>query len=160
MNKENGKPFIHFWEMTKWDSLARNCHRRSFFAKAKGQCEKGLYASEALTYLKLKGEYLHEGEYQAAICYLAEHDQKNRSGEPKLAKTYLGLAAYGGHQEAALLLAERFSVRKYLTPETENAEARQKGEKERSAPAAQETPIGEPEKSEAVHDARKPTKNI
>lgn len=88
------------------------------FEKAKNQYEKGRYTGAALTYLKLKGEYLHEGEYRAALCYLADHDRKNRSGKPGPAITYLTSAARGGHREAALLLAERFGVRDYLPPET------------------------------------------
>lgn len=113
------------------------------FKNAKDKYEKGRYAVAALTYLKLKGEYLHEGEYQAALCYLAEHDRKNRTNKPKLAITYLTLAAGGGHREAALLLAERFGIRNYLPPETASAQPQQTEKKAESAPM--ETAVSGPE---------------
>ena len=51
------------------------------------------------------------------LCYLADHDNHHRSGKPKLAITYLTLAANHGHAQPALLMAERFGDDKYLTPE-------------------------------------------
>ncbi len=71
--------------------------------------EQGYYSRAALVFLKLKGEYELEGEYRAALCYLA--DKKSRFSRG-LAKTWLKALAKEDYKDAGDIYEREFGALK------------------------------------------------
>ena len=83
--------------------------RPDLIKQATALYEQGNYSRAALVFLKLKGEYELEGEYRAALCYLA--DKKSRFSRG-LAKTWLKALAKEDYKDAGDIYEREFGALK------------------------------------------------
>ena len=83
--------------------------RQDLIRQATALYEQGNYSRAALVFLKLKGEYELEGEYRAALCYLA--DKKSRFSRG-LAKTWLKALAKEDYKDAGDIYEREFGALK------------------------------------------------
>ena len=83
--------------------------RQDLIRQATALYEQGYYSRAALVFLKLKGEYELEGEYRAALCYLA--DKKSRFSRG-LAKTWLKALAKEDYKDAGDIYEREFGALK------------------------------------------------
>ena len=79
--------------------------RQELIRQAAALYEQGRYSQAALVYLKLKGEYELEGEYRAALCYLA--DEKSRFSRG-LAKVWLKQLAKEHYKDSEAIYEREF----------------------------------------------------